>query len=299
MRLKTASLFILSLFFASYLFSQEANGKTGALLWKVSGNGLNKPSYILGTHHLMPSAYLDSIPGCRTALNSCEQVVGELVMSDMQALQAQIQQASRMPSDTTYQQLFSTDDLAFLDKKCTAIFGAGIQQLSLFKPAMISMLYSVTMLQKKYPSTVGQEGMDIAVQKQGKPVIGLETADDQIYALFGSQSLQRQADLLICSLRHEDKGLSELQKMQQCYRAADLTCLYGLLADKPADDPCPSSSEEENILNKNRNDQWMKKLPTLMKEKPSFVAVGCLHLAGPVGLLAQLEKLGYKVDAVK
>jgi uncharacterized protein YbaP (TraB family) len=43
----------------------------------------------------------------------------------------------------------------------------------------------------------------------------------------------------------------------------------------------------------------MDKLPTMMKEKPSFIAVGCLHLVGDDGLLNRLRKEGYKVEQVK
>ena len=33
------------------------------LLWKISGNGIKKPSYIVGSHHGCPFTYCDSIPG--------------------------------------------------------------------------------------------------------------------------------------------------------------------------------------------------------------------------------------------
>lgn len=32
------------------------------LLYKISGNGLEKPSYIIGTYHLAPVSFTDSIP---------------------------------------------------------------------------------------------------------------------------------------------------------------------------------------------------------------------------------------------
>ena len=47
------------------------------LLWKVSGNGLEKPSYLLGTMHLAPAAMIDWIPGMDEALENCEVVIGE------------------------------------------------------------------------------------------------------------------------------------------------------------------------------------------------------------------------------
>ena len=66
-----------------------------------------------------------------------------------------------------------------------------------------------------------------------------------------------------------------------------------------ADDPCPSTQEEKDVLNKDRNVKWLEKLPAMMSEKSSFIAVGCLHLIGEGGLIEGLRKLGYKVEAVK
>ena len=59
------------------------------LLWKVTGNGLAKPSYIMGTYHLANTSFANSVKGLHDALNACEQVYGELNMSqlDTQAMQ--------------------------------------------------------------------------------------------------------------------------------------------------------------------------------------------------------------------
>jgi len=80
------------------------------------------------------------------------------------------------------------------------------------------------------------------------------------------------------------------------YRSADLNGFYEMLREEG---PCPTSAEQEKALNDNRNKRWLGKLPAIMADKPSFIAVGCLHLAGEVGLLAGLEKAGYKVEAVR
>ena len=53
------------------------------LLYKISGNGLTHDSYIIGTYHLAPVSFADSIPGLQAALDATEQVCGELEMSDM------------------------------------------------------------------------------------------------------------------------------------------------------------------------------------------------------------------------
>ena len=47
------------------LFIGIALNANAQLLWKISGNGQEKASYILGTHHLAPLSIKDSIAGHR------------------------------------------------------------------------------------------------------------------------------------------------------------------------------------------------------------------------------------------
>ena len=53
------------------------------------------------------------------------------------------------------------------------------------------------------------------------------------------------------------------------------------------------------MLNSDRNRKWLDQLPSIMEEKSSFIAVGCLHLPGDDGLIEGLRKQGYSVEAVK
>ena len=52
-----------SLFILCFAFSANAQ-----LLWKISGNGLTQPSYVMGTHHLAALSIKDSIQDCRQHL---------------------------------------------------------------------------------------------------------------------------------------------------------------------------------------------------------------------------------------
>ena len=72
-------------FIGAVLFICVAFSANAQLLWKVSGNGLNQPSYIIGTHHLAPFSIMDSIAGLQKAMKETQQVYGELKMSEMQS----------------------------------------------------------------------------------------------------------------------------------------------------------------------------------------------------------------------
>jgi uncharacterized protein YbaP (TraB family) len=297
-------LFFLGLLLAIFTSSaQNADKFTGSLLWKVSGNGLDKPSYILGTHHLASNSVLDNITGFKNAIDEVEQVAGEIVMNDMVTLQTKVQQAAIMPADQTYKTLLSEEEYAQLDQGLTKMIGAGLEQLGSLKPGMLSSLYTITLYARLQPgfNPMAHEAIDQYVQKyaaqNNKPVIGLETVEDQIYALYDAEPLVDQAKSLACVANHPDYTKESLLALNKYYDEGKLQEMYDLAYNNP-NDPCPSDSFMDT-LNKDRNDKWLIKLPGIMKDKSTLIAVGALHLAGEKGILYQLDKMGYTIEAVK
>ncbi len=286
------------------LIAQPSGKFTGSLLWKISGKGLQAPSYILGTHHLYSLDFFDGIPGARAALESSSQVVGELIMADQTALAARLQTAAMMPEGVSYKTLLSESDYSKLDEGLKGIMGVGLEQFGMFKPGMISAMMSMIIFAQANPDFNAQEhvAIDVYVQNYatGKccPVVGLETVEDQIHAMFDAEPIKYQAEQLVCSIQHLDYGVEVLKKLGEYYAEGDLEAMYSD-AFKSPDDPCPSSETLQNAMAKDRNDKWLEQLPGIMAKAPSFIAVGALHIAGEEGLLFQLDKMGYNVEAVK
>ncbi len=284
--------------------AQSSDKFTGSLLWKISGNGLKTPSYILGTHHLYALDFFDEIPGARAALEASSQVVGELLMSDQGELASRMQSAAMLPEGVAYNTLLSESDYAKLDEGLRGLMGVGLEQFGMFKPGMISAMLSMVVFAQANPGFNAQEhvAIDVYVQnyaaENGRPVIGLETVEDQLYALFDAEPLKYQAEQLVCSIGSLDYGVASLKKLGEYYAAGNLAAMYDLAFNSP-DDPCPSSEAYQSILAKDRNDKWLAQLPGIMSGGTSFIAVGALHIGGEEGLLFQLDKMGYKVEAVK
>ena len=137
--------------------AQTSAREGSSLLWKVSGNGLEKPSYLFGTHHLIPIAFLDSVNGLEEAFEATEQTIGELDLSDMAELQMKLLGESQMPQGVTYDSLISLENRALLDSTLTSLIGIGLGQLGQMKPAILSNLISVTLYQKYYPTLSGEK----------------------------------------------------------------------------------------------------------------------------------------------
>lgn len=293
---------IIALLFLISCTNVETSPDT-SLLWKISGNGLDKPSYLFGTHHLVPISFLDSVPEVVTAFEKSEQTVGELDMGNMAAMQMQIMGAAMMPSGVTYDSLLPPEEVQLIDSILTDLLGMGLNQLGQLKPAMLSNLISITLYQKFYPDITGEENIDLHFQqeamKRSRPVVALETVEDQIEVLLNSGTLERQAEMLACMVKHPELLKDQMDELQRAYYAQDVHALQALYEKELPNDPCPSTEEEKNALNKDRNEKWLAQLPAIMEENASFVAVGAMHLPGDDGLIKGLRDLGYTVQAIR
>lgn len=282
--------------------AQPAPQQETGLLWKISGNKLEKPSYLFGTHHLAPLSFLDSIDGWEEAFIATQQTIGELDMNNTGEMQMQLMIASLMPEGYDYDTLLSDDDRNFLDETLKEYVGAGLEQMGTMKPAMLNTLLSVMMYKKFYPTDEEEMSMDEHFQKEARDryrqTLGLESVEDQITVLFGTQSIERQAEVLMCNIKNMDYGKQQMDKLMDAYFAQDLTAMAKLYEEDDPNSPCPSVEGEKDLLNKARNEKWMERLPEMMSKKSSFIAVGCLHLVGKDGLIQRLRDEGYRVEAV-
>lgn len=271
------------------------------LLWKISGNGLNSPSYVIGTHHLAPLSILESIPAYKNALDNSSQVIGELVMSDMQspAFMQQMQGAMMISSDTTLQTLFTPAQFELVNQATKENMQLDLAMAPKLKPAFINMTMAVLLYIKSLPNYNPNEQLDTFFQtegiKQGKKIIGLESPMYQMNILFNNAPLTRQAELLLCTLNNKEKAIEQVKELTDSYIKQDLTKMYNISQER-LNNGCDSTPEEDAALIDNRNINWANELPAMIKDNPSFIAVGALHLPGENGLINLLRQKGYTVE---
>jgi hypothetical protein len=269
------------------------------LLWKVSGKRLKNPSYLFGTHHLIPIQFLDSVPGLYKAFNECNTVIGEIVLSNIDAT-AKIQKAAIMPDHKRIKDLLNDDEYKSVDKELKSVLKFGLKDVSVMNPSLILTMYELEIYKKLTGFTDNQQSdsyfQQVSIEK-GKKVIGLETVDQQIAVLFGNGSLERQADILVQTIENKESILSEMIQLNKLYKAGKIDKLVEL--SKSKDNITDMTEEEYAKLVDNRNADWMTKLPSYFKESSCFVAVGAMHLGGKNGLVNQLQKAGYRVKAVE
>ncbi|MEJ1238636.1 TraB/GumN family protein [Chryseolinea sp. T2] len=265
-----------------------------ALFWKIQRKDLPAPSYLFGTFHLMSAHFVDSLSGVINGFHQCHAVVGEILLDS--TITTKLMLAARLEG-TTLDKLLSPEDYKAIDIWFKELSGMELERFNSMNPATIQNLMMVMLQQKYYPSSEGgSEPMDLYFQRlaksQGKQLKGLENLDVQINALFKQFPIERQAEMLADFVRNKDRALAELKQMNASYRSGDLRKLESLLAEQNY------TKSESAILLDDRNMQWMESLPGMLRQQPTFVAVGALHLAGEKGLVSLLRKAGYTVTSI-
>lgn len=287
-----------------------AIGAQAQLLYKITGNGLTAPSYIIGTYHLAPVSFVDSIPGIRQAMNSVEQVYGELDMTDMMSpdnLQ-KIQAAMMLPEGTTLNTILSEEEINLLNTLLRKVLGVDLtnpilaQQFNKLKPSVITTQLSILSYLKNAPSFDPNNPFDGYFQKvakeQGKGVGGLESLDFQMEVLYKGQTLERQKEVLMGQIKHWDVMDKMADSVIKAFFKQDLDAINEAL-DMKTGDVCDPTPEEEALLIDNRNADWLQKMPAIMQAKPTLFAVGAGHLPGENGVLNLLKVAGYTVEGIR
>lgn len=272
------------------------------ILWEVSGNGLSKPSYIMGTHHIAPISIIDSIDGFNEAINRCDVLYGEVSKEEMNSMETQqkAMQLSIAPADSTLDKIFTPAQFDSIDnvlKKYTAGM-ASLQQLVMLKPTLVATQLAVMQSLKAFPDFNPQQQLDSNVQSLadslGKELGAFETVDFQLNLLYG-QPIAEQAKELLIAVRHDDELESFSHKLANAYKSQNLDLMYEYM-----NDPILGFDDaSKKRLVDDRNQRWVETLVELMPQKSIFVCVGAGHLPGESGLLNLLQQKGYTISPVK
>jgi hypothetical protein len=266
-----------------------------ALLWKISGNGLSKPSYLYGTIHLIPKAELTFSEPLLAALDRSKRVAFEIDMREMTNLGKQFSLITKafMRDGKTLRDLLNAEDYAFVQSKMTEQ-GMSMGMLERLKPMFLSMMLSneEENLQNSRMTSVEMELYQLA-RKRKLASAGLETAAYQI-GVFDSIPYDAQARMLVETLRSGERDAGAYKDMLRLYRAEDISKMQSMVVEEGQD-----MARFEELLLTRRNQNWIPVMRRLMKETPTLFAVGAGHLGGPRGVIALLRAEGYRVEPEK
>jgi uncharacterized protein len=273
----------------------QKNELSNTLLWKISGNGLEKPSYLFGTIHLLCAEDAVLSDNMKKAIAACNEVYFEVDMDNIFEMVGAMNKM-KMNGDTTLKDLLNKEDYQkvkdyFEDKGSMLPFS----MLETFKPILAVSSLDQGSMPCDNTAMMEQVIMEEA-KKNDKPIKGLETMAHQA-GMLDSIPYKLQAEQLLSYIKDSktgEEGHKMLKKMFDAYNAQDLKKLEEMMVETDA-----GMSGFAELLLYSRNKNWVNKLKNLMPAKALVIAVGAGHLPGEKGLISLLRKEGYTVMPVE
>ncbi len=262
-------------------------------LWVVKDH--DTTIYLFGTIHVLKPGLAWFDEAVRKAFDRSQQVVLELVLPDDPAIMRSIVVAdSAMPSGPTL-----TERLPPAKRKeyADALTGLGLPATAFDRtqPWFAATNLSILPLVKLgYDPANGPESIITAAAKQAnKPVIGLETAEQQL-GYFRALSPRAQLSFLTTTLDELPKLGPQMATMVDEWAHGQPDKLAAELNESLKDSP-----EVARVLLVDRNKRWAAWIANRMHTPGTvFIAVGAGHLAGPESVQRQLARRGLKAVRV-
>ena len=289
-------MFAVGMLIGKTIMAQSAQQKAG-MFYSVTGNGLKDTSYLFGTYHLIKSSYLNEAPNVLKAFEKASGVITEIVMDPTEMATAN---TMGLLKEKQLADLLDKPFADSLDAILKADLGAGLMQINNLKPMTVMLTMSMVYMMKDNKQLLNKytgETLDIYFVDKAKiakkNITPFETITGQMNLLFNRTTDEEQATALKRFIRNKDTNIKMGNELLKNYFNNDLVSIQNIY------EAALKETGDEDYLVKERNNNWMKRLPELIKQDSKFIAVGALHLAGPDGLVKQLQQQGYTVNALK
>ncbi len=288
-------------------------------LFRISGNKLKEPSYILGSLHTLPGSLLDSIPAYLEAEARCKQLYAELDLSDQQKindLKTAGQQAMTLPDGKTIFDVMDKDQIEMLNTRFREVFQVNLTDSVMktswnYQPAIFpaTINIAITMQEMMKNPELAITGMPIDMvcvnraKERGLNVGNLDEIQPQDSLAKKrdtmNENLNIQIDSLMAYLNDFDQRkqgiINEISSAAQStkqWKTGD----YNSFANT---DFWIKQVENQPGIFKIRNERWLPKIEAAMSEMPTLFVFGAGHLIGTNGIIQLLRDAGYSVEQIK
>jgi uncharacterized protein len=275
-------------------FTQKST-PVNTLLWKISGKGLDKPSFLFGTIHMLCKDDAVLSDSLQKVIHNADNIYFEVDLDNMFEMLT-VMNKMKMRGDTTLKDLITPKEYELVKKYFESKSSAlPFAMLETYKPILAASVLE----QNSFPcdNTAMMEQVIMAEAKKfGKRIMGMETMSYQV-SVLDDIPYKLQAEQLVKYIEEEGKSSGEqneeLKEMLDAYKAQDLVRLEKLINKS---DIGVSSYSEILLYKRNRN--WVEKLKQILPGKTLLVAVGAGHLPGEQGVINLLRKAGYTLTPV-
>jgi len=266
---------------------------TKGLLWRVSKAGV-APSYVFGTIHVADPRVLDLPDPVSRVLDRARRYYMESFQGEREALR--FFEAAQFDDGRRLEPLIGTK--AYV-KVAEMLRERQVPDEVIARLKPWAALANFTVTPEDYEGvTLDQKLVELARARKLR-VLGLEGVEEQI-SVFERIPLDTQVELLKHALDHRDELAAMIEPTIRAWMKRDLAGIH--LASIRAAERFPEMAEHYRILFQrvveNRSIVMAHRLFMPLREGGAFIAVGANHLYGMRGMLALIEKQGYRVERV-
>jgi uncharacterized protein YbaP (TraB family) len=279
--LKRCAMFLFFLFISlSTVMAQQKGGYT--LLWRISGKGLTKPSYLFGTMHVKDKRAFGFSDSVMLAIQNSQAFALEVHPDTL--IGKMFETLREKDSTRSIRKLLSKDDYARLAKRFQEKNGYPMGNLD---PLQLESMMKPEKKKADDKKTFVDAYLYGVARGMGKSIYGVENAAQQFDEHFGSKAdlKSKLEDLLD---EDEEQDLENTERMTKVYSTGNLESILAFM-------------DENNISNDEiiaRNKVMANGMMLHMKDQSLFTAVGVAHLPGEHGIIALLKKAGYTLTPV-
>lgn len=271
---------------------EDSIAPTGqSLLWRIDGNGLEQPSYLFGTMHLIPEDRFEMGGHLQQVITSARQIVFEIDLKQEATLE--LMMGTFLPNDTTLEMLLGVESLDSLQSFILDSLGYSKLEWMSFqrmRPIYLSQVMLLRLMDES-PMSFELEFKKLADSLE-IPILGLETIQEQM-DILNSIPLHRQAEMVMLTIREWDSSTDEFTQLVDFYVAQQLDSLYHLMHEQFED----MMEFSPDLLDK-RNQRWIPAIEKMIADKRTFMAVGAGHLPGENGVIQLLQNKGYTLTPI-
>ncbi len=307
-------------FILSIIFTLATITTNAQFLFRINGNGLAEPSYILGTIHTLPASLLDSIPEYQEAEGRCQQMYIEYIppanpQNFIESLCSpkQDREKAKYPDGKNIFDVIDKESAEILKVKFKEIMPINLddptwKQIWNWQPADFQDFLFGPIMREYLKKLMKDSAMDFELMQKAKArglqVGGLDGENLLPQDIIGPlkktpQTVEEQADSLMAFLKGYDERKQKLmERAEGTDGYLDEVCNYWMTGNYEGFTIFCLPETNQPIL-KERNEKWLPKILAAMREKPTMFVFGSGHLIGEEGIIAKLREAGYKVEQVK
>ncbi len=272
-------------------FSLQA--QENSVLYKISGNGLTEPSYMMGIINFFPADKFKVPTEVDEAMDNCEVFATKTMMNAK--TQKKFNQAVKIPNDGWINDYLTDDELNQLRLLLLLDFEVKEHAYHDFYSRLqpIILVPTTTALNLGDNIVYTEQMLHHIAKKHGLKIAGLGTIQEEIDA-FKKFPIEDQVEALKHTVNNFYDHINEYNELVNDYlERQDL--------EKVKNDTFKATNESKEfkkVYYDARALDWLPNIEDMMKNKPTFFALGAPYLVGQVSLIELLRTKGYKVEPV-